>query len=373
MPQKEKVNDRDHAALAQTFMHRWIKLCPLQPTALALSKYADSKPMIHKLLDNNPAFKVLNDVIRRASALPLKDNGLVDLLLQLLAKLDRNALSKGLFPVVALLNHSCFPNCVPEFEEFVVGNIGQCVIRTVNDVHVGEELTISYLAETRWHHATHHRRCLLEKLWGFSCTCIRCKPPLNTDHFAHLKSLEDDLLSLQCQASRECSGFHVPHQTTSPASSTASAKLTRDNSRHYLLCTKCGSTCPPTVKAKEQRIAAIVEEFMSLRDKHSGIGVLPDGRVVALDLEGGTYTSPNLPGATNEGEHSTAPLPVTIPTTAKEKLELLRQCYREARELYHPHHTKCYELRILVAEIAEQCCRKWVVGQDSFVYRIIES
>ena len=55
---------------------------------------------------------------------------------QLMAKLDRNALSRGVFHKVALLNHSCHPNCVPEFGDSTQDHIGVCDLRTLENVRI---------------------------------------------------------------------------------------------------------------------------------------------------------------------------------------------------------------------------------------------
>eukprot|EP00002_Diphylleia_rotans_P003098 TRINITY_DN12089_c0_g1_i1.p1 TRINITY_DN12089_c0_g1~~TRINITY_DN12089_c0_g1_i1.p1 ORF type:complete len:543 (-),score=82.89 TRINITY_DN12089_c0_g1_i1:143-1771(-) len=73
----------------------------------------------------------------------------------------------GVYPFGALLNHSCWPNCVVMYEgpELIQ------TIRTLRKVSVGEELCHSYLdlAANRAQRQT----SLLER-YGFVCTCLRC-------------------------------------------------------------------------------------------------------------------------------------------------------------------------------------------------------
>ena len=74
----------------------------------------------------------------------------------LLARLSFNAHSSddelrayglGIYPLTAMANHSCEPNCVQTF-----GKNGRVALRTVTRVCAGEELTIAYveLAAVRW-------------------------------------------------------------------------------------------------------------------------------------------------------------------------------------------------------------------------------
>jgi SET and MYND domain-containing protein len=57
-----------------------------------------------------------------------------------LCDLEGNAIGAALYLEMAMLNHSCEPNCCIVFEG------SQAVLRTLRVVEEGEELTISYLS-----------------------------------------------------------------------------------------------------------------------------------------------------------------------------------------------------------------------------------
>jgi hypothetical protein len=96
----------------------------------------------------------------------------------------------GIFPLGALLNHSCEPSCVIVYEQRAKGEKrdrravmdgGGAVcpeafhhiqtIRTVRDVKAGEELTHSYIDTAA---ITSKRRAHLAERYYFHCRCTRC-------------------------------------------------------------------------------------------------------------------------------------------------------------------------------------------------------
>lgn len=76
-----------------------------------------------------------------------------------------DAEDETIFPAVAMLNHSCVPNCVFVF----VGD--SLVIRSSRPVKQGEELSISYFDVLK---PVKERR-MTTLNWNFSCTCPRCQ------------------------------------------------------------------------------------------------------------------------------------------------------------------------------------------------------
>ncbi|XP_061847077.1 histone-lysine N-methyltransferase SMYD3 isoform X3 [Colius striatus] len=72
----------------------------------------------------------------------------------------------GLYPSMSLLNHSCDPNCVIIFEGY------QLLLRSVREIQIGEELTISYI-ETLM--PTSERQKQLMRQYCFECDCLLCK------------------------------------------------------------------------------------------------------------------------------------------------------------------------------------------------------
>ncbi|KAJ3387790.1 hypothetical protein HDU80_000100 [Chytriomyces hyalinus] len=72
----------------------------------------------------------------------------------------------GMFPMVAMLNHACAPNC-----SFVSTTHGRMIVRTLRDVEAGEELCVTYvdLCTPR-----SERRGKLLETKHFWCECERC-------------------------------------------------------------------------------------------------------------------------------------------------------------------------------------------------------
>ena len=77
----------------------------------------------------------------------------------------------GVFPMTALMNHSCEPNC-----GFSCGNT-----YASRDSMAGEELTISYLSAEDLAKPTVERQRILQEGFHFDCVCLKCaRSQLNT-------------------------------------------------------------------------------------------------------------------------------------------------------------------------------------------------
>lgn len=104
------------------------------------------------------------------------------------------AIGVGMFPLVAMLNHSCTPNAV-----FVTENKGEMHVRAVKCIAPGEEVCVSYvdLFAPKW-----ERQGLLLSSKFFWCTCSRCSPVANdtcdSDYF------------MDCIKCSECPGYMIP-------------------------------------------------------------------------------------------------------------------------------------------------------------------
>ncbi|KAG7357518.1 SET methyltransferase domain containing protein [Nitzschia inconspicua] len=83
--------------------------------------------------------------------------------------------ASGVYPLGALLNHSCTPNCLLRY---VFGKHRSPYMQVVaaRDIQQGEELTHSY---TELVVPTNSRRAKLKSLYGFNCQCPRCDPTGN--------------------------------------------------------------------------------------------------------------------------------------------------------------------------------------------------
>lgn len=72
----------------------------------------------------------------------------------------------GVFPIGALLNHSCEGNCVMQYGP---GHVQ--IVRAIRDVAEGEELCHSYLDQAA---VTVDRQARLRADYDFTCDCMRC-------------------------------------------------------------------------------------------------------------------------------------------------------------------------------------------------------
>ncbi|KAI4367111.1 hypothetical protein MLD38_022882 [Melastoma candidum] len=118
-------------------------------------------------------------------------------------------LGTGLYPVIAIINHSCAPNSVLVFDERTA------VVRAVQHISKGSEVFISYI-ETAASTAT--RRKALKEQYFFDCLCIRCAKMGTPDDIKESAILE----GYRCQDSR-CFGF-----------------LLRDSENEEFMCQECG-------------------------------------------------------------------------------------------------------------------------------------
>lgn len=87
----------------------------------------------------------------------LMNNSLVD-------EISRNNIGVGVYLQTSMLNHSCKPNAIVEFDGVDVK------VWASEDISEGDEVFISYIAVCG---NVYFRRKLLEK-WGFVCQCTRC-------------------------------------------------------------------------------------------------------------------------------------------------------------------------------------------------------
>ncbi|XP_019382259.1 PREDICTED: histone-lysine N-methyltransferase SMYD3 [Gavialis gangeticus] len=91
----------------------------------------------------------------------------------------------GLYPSMSLLNHSCDPNCVIVFEGY------QLLLRSVREIQIGEELTISYIESLM---PSNERQKQLKRQYCFECDCLQCQT----------QNKDADMLAGEEQAWKEC-------------------------------------------------------------------------------------------------------------------------------------------------------------------------
>jgi SET and MYND domain-containing protein len=128
---------------------------------------------------------------------PVSASELIELLCKLLCNVftisdsELKPIGIGLYPIAALINHSCSPNCVVLFDG------PKAIIKALQTISLGEEVTINYieLAAT-----LSERQKELKEYFCFECECSKCKDV----HFN--LSLE----AFRCPRGGECSGLVDP-------------------------------------------------------------------------------------------------------------------------------------------------------------------
>ncbi|XP_057502364.1 LOW QUALITY PROTEIN: histone-lysine N-methyltransferase ASHR1 [Actinidia eriantha] len=141
-------------------------------------------------------------------------------------------LGTGLYPIISIINHSCFPNSVLVFEGRVA------VIRAVQRIPKGTEVLISYI-ETAG--STTTRQKALREQYFFSCACPRCIKEGNSDDIQESAILE----GYRCKDGG-CNGF-----------------LLRDSGDKGFICQQCG------IVRDEEEIKKLVGEVNLLSEKAS--------------------------------------------------------------------------------------------------------
>lgn len=101
------------------------------------------------------------------------------------------------FATLSRANHSCKPSCTVESDKGI--------LRTLRDISVGEELTISYLKGESLLLPRERRMAELQDHWEFSCCCERCAAPaddMRRFRACAVDGCDGDLLAIGLQVLR---------------------------------------------------------------------------------------------------------------------------------------------------------------------------
>jgi hypothetical protein len=167
----------------------------------------------------------------------------------------------GLFPLGAIFNHSCFPNCIYTSEG------SSMTFRTIRSVKAGEELCVNYvdLYKTR-----RTRRVELQVSKQFNCECIRCSLRPSREEELHCFKNEGNLCGVKCIAhkqnesksvSRSCEGFYALDLVRGAEEAKAD---------HSATCSVCGDVqdgpaLAGIVSKHKTSIDAALEEYYQMR------------------------------------------------------------------------------------------------------------
>ncbi|KAH9299492.1 hypothetical protein KI387_031174, partial [Taxus chinensis] len=122
----------------------------------------------------------------------------------------------GLYPVISIINHSCFPNAVLLFEG------KNAFVRAVETIREGSELTLSYVEIAA---NSYSRQKSLKEQYFFDCKCSRCLKMGTPEGFC-----EDSILEgFRCR-NEICKGFllHDPGNVKSLICQSCGCKWNED-------------------------------------------------------------------------------------------------------------------------------------------------
>jgi len=202
---------------------------------------------------------------------------------------DRSGLQvigSGIYPSVALLNHSCTPNCC------AIQNMNKVELRPLRDMEANDELLITYVDPIS---TSIERKSELKEKYNFVCKCADCAQRKNDSHYIakldHVSEEEaskwgersGDLMD-QIYRAKESFNFAAMHQL----STTALAQLEKvfpDSNLHVLRLLQplvdvaCGMQDFPTAENAARRIAKVYETLLPKTHPLKGLQLMRLGVV----------------------------------------------------------------------------------------------
>jgi len=185
---------------------------------------------------------------------------------------DRSGLQvigSGIYPSVALLNHSCNANCC------AIQNMNKVELRPLKDLEANEELLISYVDPVS---TSIERKSDLKEKYNFVCRCAHCAQRKNDalyiakfDHVTEEEAAKwgdksGDLME-QIYRAKEQFNFQAMHQLSTTALKQLE-KVFPDTNLHVLRLLQplvdvaCGMQDFPTAENTAKRIAKVYETLL---------------------------------------------------------------------------------------------------------------
>jgi len=185
---------------------------------------------------------------------------------------DRSGLQvigSGIYPSIALLNHSCSANCC------AIQNMNKVEVRPLRDMEANEELLISYVDPIS---TSIERKSELKEKYNFACRCSDCAQRKNDAYyiakFDHVSEDEaakwgeksGDLME-QIYRAKETFNFGAMHQLSTTALKQLE-KVFPDTNLHVLRLLQplvdvaCGMQDFPTAENTARRIAKTYETLL---------------------------------------------------------------------------------------------------------------
>jgi len=105
----------------------------------------------------------------------------------------------GLFPTIAIINHSCCPNAVWGSTE----KPSELEVRVTEPVKEGDEVTVNYIGDRCLLLTPGQRQEILEATWGFRCCCQACSEDKDEPVRLLLAQLQPRLRAALCSSNFE--------------------------------------------------------------------------------------------------------------------------------------------------------------------------
>eukprot|EP00753_Platysulcus_tardus_P017344 PLAT6376.1.p1 GENE.PLAT6376.1~~PLAT6376.1.p1 ORF type:complete len:598 (-),score=236.97 PLAT6376.1:26-1765(-) len=228
----------------------------------------------------------------------------------------------GLFPRVALFNHSCAPNCSFSFHS-TAARRGYMVVRTAVDVSAGEELCVRYEDLFQGRAA---RQSALARSYFFDCCCRRCVCD-------DASAIDNRLRRFTCPCGADVYAT-AAHDGGSTAGSAAADAGKEEDCEDMLPCSACELTFPlSSALALEERVAqacASADKLIRLRKWEEAAALL---NALLTDVHTAT-------AAKKKGK--------------KKKMKAAAAAGAAAKMAMHPMHVALFPLRPLLL----RCCNK---------------
>lgn len=102
----------------------------------------------------------------------------------------------GLFPTIAMINHSCCPNAVWGS----TGMSSELEVRATESLKEGDEITVNYIGDRSVHLSPAQRQEILKETWGFCCQCPACSEDRDEPIRLLLSQLKPRLKAALCSS-----------------------------------------------------------------------------------------------------------------------------------------------------------------------------
>lgn len=168
-----------------------------------------------------------------------------------LSAINQTQYGLGLYPLGAIFNHSCHPNCLYVNEGKLL------VFRCVRPVKKGEELTVNYVS---LYQSRNQRRKDLLQSKNFLCNCSRCSLQPTTEAEKLVCTNDQYIQGIICTSTQRCAGIYRP--TTLSCSLLPEERVDVDFTHGEMwVCSECGDKQQwyPTLQEIEKK-AGIAKE-----------------------------------------------------------------------------------------------------------------